>query len=67
MKQKRIFLKVKIDFKENCRVVFRKKYRENEVYWKKMLERKKIMYLDLDFKLKMQLRNKELYNVLDFV
>lgn len=25
------------------------------------------MYLDVEFKLKIQLRNKELYNVLDFV
>ncbi|XP_061185136.1 uncharacterized protein LOC133193183 [Saccostrea echinata] len=54
--------KVALDFKESRKNAYRKKYRENEVFRSKLLEQKKSMYCDAEFKMKAQLKNKERYH-----
>ncbi|XP_062581095.1 uncharacterized protein LOC134242909 [Saccostrea cucullata] len=62
MREERRNLKLKItDLKEKRKDAFRKRYTENEKYRKKMLEQKKDMYSDADFRLKAQIRNRERY------
>ncbi|XP_062574797.1 uncharacterized protein LOC134236639 [Saccostrea cucullata] len=67
MKGKRNACKMKrpLKSKETRRDTFRKKYRESEEFRGKMLAQKKNMYLNAEFKLKTQMKNKDRYRALD--